>query len=98
VRTVATDGQGIDEVKAAIQTHRDFLAGSDRLTSFERQHIEIELHDRLRSALMERLVGTVSSEAINTIISRIQSRQIDPQTAVMQILDLYDQAQIKVQS
>ena len=98
VRTVATDGQGIDEVKAAIQTHRDYLAGSDRLANFERQHIEIELHDRLRIALMDRLSGTVSSEAINGIISRIQARQIDPQTAVMEILDLYDQAKIKVQS
>lgn len=98
VRTVATDGLGIDEVKAAIQAHRDYLAGGNRLAHFERQTIEIELHDRLRITLMDRLLGTVSSEAINTIISRIQAREIDPQTAMVQILDLYDQAQVKVQS
>jgi LAO/AO transport system kinase len=98
VRTVATDGLGIDEVKTAIQAHRDFLAEANRLAGFERQHIEIELHDRLRTALITRLLGTVSSEAINEIISRIQARQIDPQAAVAEILDLHDQAQIKVQS
>lgn len=98
VRTVATDGQGIDEVKSAIQAHRDFLAGADRLVSLERQHIEIELHDRLRAALMTRLSLTLPSGAINTIIARVQAREIDPQTAVVEILALYDQAQIKVQS
>ncbi len=98
VRTVATDDKGIDEVKAAIQAHRDFLSGANRLAGFERQQIEIELHDRLRSALMTRLLGAVSSEALNAIIIRIQSREIDPQSAVVEILDLYDQAKIKVQS
>ncbi len=98
VRTVAIEGQGIDEVIAAIEAHRAYLGKPELLANVERQHIEIELHERLRAALVTRLLENVPSEAIAPIIARVQSREMDPQAAVEKILALHDQALIKVQS
>lgn len=86
VRTVATDQQGIDELMAAIQNHRDYLSQGNTLAGVERQQIEIELHERLRSALMTRLLQAVPREVIGDLLSRIQAREIDPQMAVEDIL------------
>jgi LAO/AO transport system kinase len=98
VRTVAIEGQGIDDVLKAIESHREYLTGAERLADVERQHIEIELHERLRSALVTRLLQNVPSEAIAPLIAGVQSREIDPQTAVEKILALHDRAVAKVQS
>lgn len=98
VRTVAIEGQGIDDVMKAIEAHREYLTGAERLADVERQHIEIELHERLRSALVTRLLQHVPSEAIAPLIAGVQSREIDPQTAVEKILALHDRAVAKVQS
>jgi len=98
VRAVATEGQGIDDVKVAIQAHRDYLAGHSRLRDLERQHIEIELYDRLRAALMTRLLQTIPAGAVQQVIDRIQAREIDPGMAVGEILAFQDQSKAKVQS
>lgn len=98
VRTVAIEGQGIDEVAAAVDAHRNFLHDAQQLADVERQHIEIELHERLRAALVTRLLKNVPAEVIAPIIADVQSRQIDPQAAVEKILALHDRAVAKVQS
>jgi LAO/AO transport system kinase len=98
VRTVAIEGQGVGDVVAAIDSHRAYLDKAEKLADVERQYIEIELHERLRAALVTRLLENVPSEAIAPIIARVQSREMDPQTAVEKILALHDQARIKVQS
>ncbi len=86
VQCVASAGQGIDEVIAAIDAHRTYLEGGDLRVSIERQHIEIELYERLRDGLMARLLEDVSAPEIAAVIERIQARALDPQSAVRQIL------------
>ncbi len=96
VRTVATAEDGIDELMAAIQMHREFLAGENRLGDLERQHIEIELYDRLRTELMTRLLTTIPADVIEEFIKRIQGRDIDPQMAVGELLS-YQERQLSKQ-
>jgi LAO/AO transport system kinase len=91
VRTVATDEQGIDELMNAIESHRDYLAKGERRADVERQHIEIELHDRLRAGLMARLLSTVPPEVIEGMIARVQAREVDPQSGVMELLSYQDE-------
>jgi LAO/AO transport system kinase len=98
VRTVATDEQGIEDVVNAVQAHQDYLAGAERLAGFERQNIEIELQDRLRSALMTRLLNTIQGETVAAFVARVQAREMDPQSAVSEILAQYDQETTKVKS
>jgi LAO/AO transport system kinase len=86
LQTVASEGKGAAEVVEAIAAHRRFLEGSDLRGSVERQHIEIELYERLRDSLMARLLQDVPTSTIFSVIERIQAREIDPQSAAQQIL------------
>jgi len=86
VQTVASEGKGVDEVVSAIADHRRYLEASDLREKVERQHIEIELYERLRDGLMARLLQDVPATAITTVIEQIQARALDPQSAVRQIL------------
>lgn len=92
VQTVAASdgsetGKGIDELLDAIVKHREYLAQADHLAQLERQQIEIELYERLRSALMARLLRDVPQETFNEAIQRVQSREVDPNAAVELILN-----------
>ncbi|PJF30471.1 MAG: methylmalonyl Co-A mutase-associated GTPase MeaB [Phototrophicales bacterium] len=86
IQTIATDGNGIDELVNAIQNHRDFIQAQGLDTLLERQRIEIELHERLREALIQRLLQTTPNDYFAQVIRQIQSRQLDPQSAVNAIL------------
>ncbi|MCC6804174.1 MAG: methylmalonyl Co-A mutase-associated GTPase MeaB [Anaerolineae bacterium] len=86
VQTVASEGKGIDEIVAAIDAHRRFLESSNLRGSVERQHIEIELYERLRDSLMARLLRDVPTSTLSDVIEQIRAREIDPQSAVQQIL------------
>lgn len=86
VKTVAIEDKGIEEVMQAIEAHRGFLNQDGRMTTLERQHIEIELHDRLRDALIARLLRTLPVESVESIVNQVQQRRLDPQSAVEQLL------------
>ncbi len=86
VQTVASEGKGVAEVVEAIAAHRQHLESADLHETVERQHIEIELYERLRESLMARLLQDVPSSTIFAVIEQIQAREIDPQSAVRQIL------------
>lgn len=86
IQTTASDGTGIEDLAAAIGQHRDFLNIQDRLTLLEEGQFAIEVQERLRETLMERLLRSVPADAIDGMLERIQSREIDPQRAVETIL------------
>lgn len=86
VRTVAPEDQGIDDLVAALDAHRQHLIEAQALAGLERQHIEIELYDRLEAALMARLLKAVPGDVFSDVIRRIQARELDPQSAVNTIL------------
>ncbi|MBL8156796.1 MAG: methylmalonyl Co-A mutase-associated GTPase MeaB [Anaerolineae bacterium] len=88
VRTVAIEDKGIEEVMQAIEAHRAFLNQDGRMTTLERQHIEIELHNRLREALMMRLLRTLPVASVESIVNQVQQRTLDPQGAVEQLLEI----------
>lgn len=87
VETVATEGKGIAELIAAIDAHRQHLTDGILLGQLQRQQIEMELYDRLRDALMAKLLRTVSDQLIAGIIARIQARELDPQRGIREILE-----------
>jgi LAO/AO transport system kinase len=85
-QTVATEAKGITEVVEAIAAHRRYMESGDLHEMVKRQHIEIELYERLRDSLMARLLQDVPTGTISSAIEQIQAREIDPQSAVRQIL------------
>jgi LAO/AO transport system kinase len=86
VQTVASAGKGIEDVVNAVAAHRQFLEGSNLHESVERQHIEIELYERLREGLIARLLQDVPETAIAAVIEQVQARKLDPQSAVRQLM------------
>lgn len=86
IRTVATEGEGIEELLAVIETHRQFLTQADRMQQLEQQHIQMELVDRVREALVKQLFTALPTETLVDVVSQVQSRAIDPQTAVNHLL------------
>lgn len=86
VETVASEGKGIEDVVGAVDQHRAHLENGAHRAGIERQNIEIELYERLRESLMARLLADVPANAFAAAISRIQAREIDPQSAVHEIL------------
>lgn len=86
LQTIATDENGIAELVIAIQKHREFIQSHALSEHLERQRIEIELHERLREALIQRLLQTTSPDYLINIINQVQIRQLDPQTAITKIL------------
>ncbi|MBC7869259.1 MAG: methylmalonyl Co-A mutase-associated GTPase MeaB [Chitinophagaceae bacterium] len=91
IRTVATSEDrvvsGVDALIAAIVDHRRYIDENGLNNGLERQRIEIELYERLQSALMTRLQADVRASVLTDMIERIQARQIDPQHAVHLILE-----------
>lgn len=90
VETVATENQGISELLQALEAHRQYLGRDGIQQGREREHLEIELFDRLQAALMTRLFNRVPPEAVAEVVDRMQSRELDPQRAVERLLALYD--------
>jgi LAO/AO transport system kinase len=87
VQTVATDGIGIVELVDAIDAHRKHLTDGKLFEQLQRQQIEIELYDRLRDALMVRLLRAVPGDLIAEVIGRIQARELEPHRGIDEILE-----------
>ncbi len=88
VQTVAIDNKGIDELITAIQSHRTFLAESGTTIARKTRFIELELRERLQEALIQRLTQVVPAETFKDIIEAVQTKQIDPQSAVVKLLEI----------
>lgn len=89
LRTVAIDGQGIDEVLTAIDAHREHLLRTG-MVELRRGQIEIELYERLRVTLMARFLSQIPVTSIAEAIDQVQNRTVDPQGAVNQLLALME--------
>jgi LAO/AO transport system kinase len=88
VSTVAVENSGIDELAQAIEDHHAYLQQNNMTAVLERQRVRIELYDRLRVVLLDRLLVDVPAEDLSGVIERIQQRQLDPRQAVETLLAL----------
>ncbi|MCD4684956.1 MAG: methylmalonyl Co-A mutase-associated GTPase MeaB [Anaerolineae bacterium] len=86
LKTVATAHEGIDAVINAIQQHRAHLQDSGIIQDRERLRAESELIERLRDTLLQRLLAQRGPEALDAVIRRMITREIDPHTAVRELL------------
>ena len=86
LKTSAIQNEGLDELVAQIERHRQHLTESGGVAKLEARYIEIELYERLQQALMRQLTQNLSETLIQNMIDKIRTREIDPQTAVNQLL------------
>lgn len=87
LRTVASDGSGVEELVATIDRHRTYLLENDRLHRLQSRYIEIELVERLQHELLARLNDNIPQADMQAAIEAIRDRRVDPQSAARDLLD-----------
>jgi LAO/AO transport system kinase len=81
-QTVATSGEGIEGVVAAIIDHGDYLRASGEWAEREHDRSRQEIAQLLQARLMERLEAEVPAGERERLIAAVAGRDLDPYTAV----------------
>ncbi len=86
LRTSATSGDGIPELIAAIARHRTWSEESGEHARRREGAARAEVESVLREALLRRLAERVGPEKIDLAVARVARREIDPYSAVEDLL------------
>ncbi|MEL6306864.1 MAG: methylmalonyl Co-A mutase-associated GTPase MeaB [Chloroflexota bacterium] len=86
LKTSATKYEGVDELADKIDAHKDYLIASGDMNRLQARYIEIEVFERLQADMLSRLRDSVSQSLLAEVITKIQKRELDPQSAVEQLL------------
>src|SRR5271157_4602220 len=86
-RTIATDGEGIDELAQHIVKHGEYLHFSGDWTIRERARLESELDAALQSALMNQFRERVLEDQFNKVVDQVFERSLSPSEAVKALLN-----------
>jgi LAO/AO transport system kinase len=89
IQTVATNNSGISELAAQITAHRAYLQQSGTLVQREQSRLNIEITERLRQALLSRLIEVIGPATIRGVIDKVSARELDPDSAVQLLLEQY---------
>jgi LAO/AO transport system kinase len=89
VQTVALDGKGIPELAEKLAAHRAYLRSSGTLAVREQARIEAEIADRLRDALLTRLLSQTDPALLASLVEQVSARTLDPGSAIQQLLNRF---------
>jgi len=82
LKTIASEGQGVEALLDAVQAHREYLIEGGRLAARERKRVASELETLLREALLAQLAESLGPQEIEHSIDEVLARRLDPHTAV----------------
>jgi LAO/AO transport system kinase len=86
VRTVATTGEGVDELFDAIAAHRSHLEETGDANARRRARLREELRGLVAAELLERASELCSGPRFETIVDEVVERERDPYTAMDELL------------
>ncbi len=86
LRSLATSGQGIAEIAAAIRQHEEYLKSSGEWLRREFERQQDLLESLVRQALVARWRAGVSEEQIETLVARLCERALTPYQALTQLI------------
>ena len=87
VRTVASEGEGVDEFVAALDSHRDWLVSHGELEVRRVRRAEREIEAIAVTALRARLGSVHGGEALSRLAKQVASGETDPYTAADQLTE-----------
>lgn len=87
IKTVATEGKGIETLAEAIAKHASHLRETGNWVARDRARLSSELETMLREALMDRLMERVSQKQYEQLIENMVNRTISPSEAVNFLLN-----------
>ena len=82
LKTIATEGEGIDALLDAIQQHQAHLAEGGGMAARLRASVAADLEARLRDALLARLIERIGPDEIGRTVEEVLTRRVDPHAAV----------------
>jgi LAO/AO transport system kinase len=86
-RTVSTEGTGIPELSAKIASHQQYLHQTGEWRRRDRERLENELENLLRSQLVERWRNQTPDARYQEILFNLLERRISPYQAANELLD-----------
>ena len=87
IKTVATDGKGIDELVEAIAKHAAHLYESGGWAARDRARLGSEMEALLQEALMDRFMETIPPKEYQAILENVVNRNLSPYEAVRSLLN-----------
>ncbi len=86
LQTVATTGQGIDELWSAINEHRAFLEGGERLKARRDARLRDEVQRIVRARLEQQVVQRAGADRFDKLLAQVSRRELDPYAAADELL------------
>jgi LAO/AO transport system kinase len=87
VKTVASRGEGIVELDAAITRHYDYLRSSGELDRRNRERVRIRIETLLKEKFMERLIGgAITREEYEQLLDDVLRKRNNPHDAAEGVL------------
>jgi LAO/AO transport system kinase len=90
LRTIASQGEGIEELVSALFEHADYLKRTAAWQKRERERIQNNLANLLQSTLVARWQQQVPPDHYDQVLQRLYRREISPYQAVDLLLNLED--------
>lgn len=84
--TVGTTGQGVAELVAAIEAHREHLRSAGELARRERDRVRRQMDALLREMLVQRWRASLNDGAFEAALDRVLAREEDPRTALERLM------------
>jgi LAO/AO transport system kinase len=85
VKTVATDGQGVQELAAAISDYEAYLGKQNLLVMKRAQNWETRLLEMLRDTLLEKARGAMSDGDLSRWAAEVAENKRDPYSVIEEI-------------
>jgi LAO/AO transport system kinase len=86
VRTIASDGTGVDELLSLFYAHREYLENTGELQRRECARLANEVHRRVESALMEDWWDSLTTVEYQAVIAKVVAREISPHQALAYLI------------
>ena len=84
---MATEDAGIAHLVAEIDKHREYLQKSGNWEKQARLRLMTQLEHLLKAELVSRWRSTVTERHVQTVLARLDRREISPWQAVEMLLD-----------
>jgi LAO/AO transport system kinase len=86
VKTVASRGEGLEELWEAVGSHRSFLESDGRLAARRTKRIREELKAIVVERLYERAGQVCTGEQFDQLAAKVEAREVDPYSAAESLL------------
>jgi len=88
LKTIATNGIGIQELWQEINHHIEYLKESGELEQRRRESVKKEIFDLIQEKWKEILSNSISNGFLDEIVTKVVKRDEDPYTAVKKLSDI----------